>query len=176
MYWLKTWMRLCSENIAVLLSSSFIAMFAQFQFLPHKMALRPLKTIMTCCILLLLIMMNEWWWRWWEQKWRKTLGQTDFRHTENIRSSCCNNIYTSRQNNLNYWLAHSSIHENGFFSTQSKYIHSFFFFKKDQHQPKRVNHREKWKQNCWYHLSTLLAVQIIWISNSVDFYSWFWKI
>ena len=117
--------RLCSENIAVLLSSLFIAMFAQFQFLPHKMALRPLKTIMTCCMLLLLIMMNEWWRRW-EQKWRKTLGQTDFRHTENIRSSCCNNIYTSRQNNLNYWLANSSIHENGFFSTQSKYNHSFF--------------------------------------------------
>ena len=106
--------RLCSENIAVL-SFSFIAMFAQIQFLPHKMALRPLKTIMTCHMLLLLIMMNEWWWRWWEQKWRKTLRQTDFRHTENIRSSCCNNIYTSRQNNLNYWLANSSIHENGFF-------------------------------------------------------------
>ena len=121
--------QLCSENIAVL-SFSFIAIFAQFQFLPHKMALRPLKTIMTCCMLLLLIMMNEWWWWWWEQKWRKTLRQTDFRHTENIRSSCCNNIYTSRQNNLNYWLANSSIHENVFFSTQSKYIHSFF--KKDQ--------------------------------------------
>ena len=117
--------RLCSENIAVLLSSSLIAMFAQFRFLPHKMVLRPFKTIMTCCMLLLLIMMNEWWWRW-EQKWRKTLRQTDFRHTENIRSSCCNNIYTSRQNNLNYWLANSSIHESGFFSTQSKYIHSFF--------------------------------------------------
>ena len=50
--------RLCSENIAVL-SFSFIAMFAQIQFLPHKMALRPFKTIMTCCMLLLLIMMNE---------------------------------------------------------------------------------------------------------------------
>ena len=121
--------RLCSENFAVLLSSSFIAMFAQFQFLPHKMALRPLKTIMTCCMLLLLIMMNEWWWRWWEQKWGKTLRQTDFRHTENIRSSCCNNIYTSRQNNLNYWLANSSIHENGFFLHKVNIFIRFFFKK-----------------------------------------------